>query len=174
MLFALFKKWWGWDIFHPTRTYSSLKFNLKCDFRVLSSFIYYHHHLWYIVVICRTKNLTFLWASFRKWLHLLAANDLKEQRNWICQKFLMDFPQPELYLPPLIFTKLSFFWDTLYKLLYNTSGWIFSFLMKIPNFELFPWKYLIFSCYGLIFSCLQRGGKMKNRYPWCCWIQVKS
>ena len=114
MLFALFKKWWGWDIFHPTRTYSSLKFNLKCDFRVLSSFIYYHHHLWYIVVICRTKNLTFLWASFRKWLHLLAANDLKEQRNWICQKFLMDFPQPELYLPPLIFTNLSFFWDTLY------------------------------------------------------------
>ena len=126
MLFALFKKWWGWDIFHPTRTYSSLKFNLKCDFRVLSSFIYYHHHLWYIVVICRTKNLTFLWASFRKWLHLLAANDLKEQRNWICQKFLMDFPQPELYLPPLIFTKLSFFWDTLYMRFPSIQNPIFS------------------------------------------------
>ena len=27
-------------------------------------------------------------------------------------------------------------------------------------------QYLIFSCYDLIFSCLQRGGKMKNRYPW--------
>ena len=24
----------------------------------------------------------------------------------------------------------------------------------------------MFSCYDLIFSCLQRGGKMTNRYPW--------
>ena len=146
MLFALFKKWWGWDIFHPTRTYSSLKFNLKCDFRVLSSFIFYHHHLWYIVVICRTKNLTFLWASFRKWLHLLAANDLKEQRNWICQKFLMDFPQPELYLPPLIFTKLSFFWDTLYSkytiwvLKVSPLFHIWKNMCKIFRYFLIVWK----------------------------------
>ena len=145
MLFALFKKWWGWDIFHPTRTYSSLKFNLKCDFRVLSSFIYYHHHLWYIVVICRTKNLTFLWASFRKWLHLLAANDLKEQRNWICQKFLMDFPQPELYLPPLIFTKLSFFWDTLYVYLFAQQGIRVAFAL-----------------------CTWGPKKAKLSFPWCC------
>ena len=54
--------------------------------------LFYHHPLWCTIVTGRTKNPTFLWASFSKWPHLLAANDLKEQRNWICQKFLMDFP----------------------------------------------------------------------------------
>ena len=37
---------------------------------------------------------------------------------------------------------------------------------RIVNFQLFQWKFLIFSCYNLIFSCHQRGGKRTNRYPW--------
>ena len=91
------KAWRGWDIFHPTHTYSSLKFNLKCGFRVFS-FFFYHHPLWCMIVTGRTKKSTFLRASFSKWPHLLAANDLKEQRNWICQKIPHGFPTNQSYI----------------------------------------------------------------------------
>ena len=33
------------------------------------------------------------------------------------------------------------------------------------NFQLFQWKFLIFSCYDLIFSCPEKDRKMTNRYP---------
>ena len=39
--------------------------------------------------------------------HHLLSTDLSKKSYWISH-------QPELYLPQLIFTKLSFFWDTLY------------------------------------------------------------
>ena len=57
------------------------------------------------------ENLTFLWASFGKWPCLWVAMminlDLSRTHQWISH-------QPELYLPQLISTKLSFFWGTLY------------------------------------------------------------
>ena len=34
------------------------------------------------------------------------------------------------------------------------------------NFQLFKRKFLIFSCYDLIFSCPEKDRKMTNRYPW--------
>ena len=64
--------------------------------------------LYYLV----EENLTFLWASFGKWPCLWVAMminfDLSRTHQWISH-------QPELYLPQLISTKLSFFWGTLYK-----------------------------------------------------------
>ena len=33
------------------------------------------------------------------------------------------------------------------------------------NFQLFKRKFLIFSCYDLIFSCPEKDRKMTNRYP---------
>ena len=58
--------------------------------------------LYYLV----EENLTFLWASFGKWPYLWVAMminlDLSRTHQWISH-------QTELYLPQLIFTKLSFF-----------------------------------------------------------------
>ena len=105
------KAWQGWDIFHPIHTYSSLKFNLKCGFRVFS-FFFYHHPLWCMIMTGRTKNSTFLWASFSKWPHLLAANDLKEQRNWICQKIPHGFPTNQSYICHSWFSLNSLFFET--------------------------------------------------------------
>ena len=116
------KAWQGWDIFHPIHTYSSLKFNLKCGFRVFS-FFFYHHPLWCMIVTGRTKKSTFLRASFSKWPHLLAANDLKEQRNWICQKIPHGFPTNQSYICHSFFLRHPV---QLAKFGTNASGFLFS------------------------------------------------
>ena len=41
------------------------------------------------------------------------------------------------------------------------------------NFQLFKRKFLIFSCYDLIFSCPEKDRKMTNRYPWCQHVHVQ-
>ena len=42
------------------------------------------------------------------------------------------------------------------------------------NFQLFKRKFLIFSCYDLIFSCPEKDRKMTNRYPWRLQVEVKE
>ena len=50
-----------------------------------------------------------------QWFERAAQLDLSKNSSWISH-------QPELYLPQLIFTKLTFFWDTLYFLGPNKTG----------------------------------------------------
>ena len=99
------------DIFHPTRTH-------WFKICILKFFCYHCIDKWLYYLV--EENLTFLWASFGKWPCLWVAMminlDLSRTHQWISH-------QPELYLPQLISTKLSFFWGTLYNryLLYKIS-----------------------------------------------------